>query len=114
MKSIRTRVIIGLSTALFLTAFSAPAHSQTQEQLGKAIQEAAVLSQQHDSDRGLAQERLGRAIQETAQTSGRVASKDGKFQEQLGKEIQESAIYQYAHGLTQEKMGGTIVQMARS
>ncbi|MBI3804912.1 MAG: hypothetical protein HY282_14245 [Nitrospirae bacterium] len=111
MRSIIIRRIIGFSAVLFLMAFSTLAHSQTQEQLGQAIQQAAVLNQQHNSEIGAAQEQLGQVILETAQHSILSNSTDGRFQEQLGHEIQDAATFQYAHGLIQERMGNTIVQM---
>jgi len=106
------------SILLFSIAFSMPAHSETeggkQERLGRAIQEAALLNQQGSDEAGAAQERLGRVIQEMAQASSQTTTKNGALQEQLGRQIQDSAALQYAQGLSQEKLGDTILQMARS
>jgi hypothetical protein len=103
---------------LFLTAVSVPAYSETegerQEKLGEAIQQTALLNQQRSAEAGAAQEKLGRAIQETAQASRQATEGHGELQEQLGRQIQDSAVLKYAQGLTQERMGEILVQMARS
>lgn len=102
----------------FLMTFSMSAYSKTegerQEELGKAIQEAALLNQQGSDKAGAAQERLGQVIQEMAQVSSQGTTEEGKLQEQLGRQIQDSAVLQYAQGLTQEKIGNTLLQIARS
>lgn len=103
---------------LFLTAVSAPAYSETegerQEKLGEAIQQAALLNQQRSAEAGTAQEKLGQAILEMAQASSQATEAHGELQEQLGRQIQDSAVLKYAQGLTQERMGETLMQMARS
>ena len=94
-----------------------PAHSETegikQEELGRAIQQAALLKQ-HGSSTGSAQEKLGKAIQEAALVSNRVTAQNSELQEQLGRQIQDAAVLQYAQGRTQERIGETLLQMARS
>lgn len=112
------RAGILISGVFFLTAFSMPVYSETegegQEKLGEAIQQAAVLNQQKSLEAGAAQERLGRAIQETAQAPSGVTIRDGALQEQLGRHIQDLAVLQFAEGRLQERMGETLLQMARS
>jgi hypothetical protein len=116
MKLIKTSFII--SAVFLLVAFSVPAHSEAkgeqQEKLGKAIQEAALLNQQGSDEAGAAQERLGQAIQEVAQASRQTAAEEGLFQEQLGRQIRDAAVLKYAQGQTQERLGNTLLQMARS
>src|SRR5579884_3414286 len=107
MKSIGLKLITVFSF-LILIGLSTPAHSETkgeQAELGKAIQQAAVLKQEGANVSG-AQEMLGRAIQQTAQSA--------QLQEQLGKQIQEAAALQYAEGRAQETIAGTLLHMARS
>lgn len=101
---------------LFLMVFSVPAHSATegekQETLGKAIQEAALLSQHRSTEAGFAQERLGQAIQGAASIG--LTAEEGVLQEELGRQIQDAAVLRYAQGQTQERIGDTLLQMARS
>ena len=108
MKSIGLKLITVFSF-LILIGLSTPAHSETngeqQAELGKAIQQAAVLKQE-GANVGGAQEMLGRAIQQ--------ASQSAQLQEQLGKQIQEAAALQYAEGRAQENIAGTLLHMARS
>lgn len=117
MRLRRAGILISV-VLFFLTAFSILVYSETegerQEKLGKAIQQAAVLNQQQRVEAGAAQERLGRAIQETAQASSQATVREGALQEQLGRQIQDSAVLQYAEGRLQERMGETLLQMARS
>lgn len=98
--------------------FSIPAHpameGEKQEALGKAIQEAARLDQHRSPEAGFAQERLGRAIQEAAQTETGLTGQEGALQEALGRQIQDAAVLQYAQGRTQERIGETLLQMAKS
>lgn len=101
---------------LFLMVFSVPAHPATegekQEALGRAIQEAALLSQHRSAGAGFAQEKLGQAIQEAASTG--LTAKEGALQEELGRQIQDAAVLRYAQGQAQERIGETLLQMARS
>lgn len=117
MKQRGPKSVIALSF-LILIGFSIPAHSETegvkQEELGKAILQSALLKQQESGDIGAVQERLGKAIQEAARSSSRMTVQDGTLQERLGHEIQDAAVLQYAQGRTQERMGETLLQMAKS
>lgn len=96
--------------------FSVPAHPATegekQETLGRAIQEAALLSQHRSTEAGFTQERLGQAIQEAASIG--LTAEEGVLQEELGRQIQDAAVLRYAQGQTQERIGDTLLQMARS
>lgn len=92
----------------FLTAFATP-YEESQELLGKAIQESAQVDRTQDFERGASQEKLGLAIQNAGFLASNQSMASAKDQEKLGRLIRDSAFLRYAQGALQQELGKTIV-----
>lgn len=90
------------------TALATP-QEESQELLGKAIQESAQIDMAQDDERGAAQEKLGLAIQNAAFLASQESTAGIKDQERLGRLIRDSAFLRYAQGELQQELGKTIV-----
>lgn len=106
-------IVLLLGWAVFAPLVFSDETGNAQEQLGKAIQEAASMSMAENPEMGPSQEKVGAAIRDSAQISLKTQGEDGAFQSRLGRAVRDSAFLAYAQGLVQEEIGQTIVE-ARS